>query len=253
MAEHSKLVQDGWPDDEVRALIARAQRGDEAAKETLVVANLRLVRSLVQRYTGSGQDPEDLFQLGCIGLVKAIDRFDLSLGLRFSTYAVPLVLGEIRRFIRDDGPLHVSRPLKQLGQQARRVRAELAVRLGRDPTVAEVAAALDRPVDAVVEALDGAREPASLDAVLYPGESDEGARYDQVGGGEPGESAWLDSLALQQGMARLDPRSRLLLKLRFFADKTQAETAVVLGISQVQVSRLERRAIAHVRSYMNDA
>lgn len=238
------------PDDETRDLIRRAQAGDRDARDAVVAANLGLVRMIVSRFGSSGYDPEDLYQWGCIGLIKAVDRFDLATGFRFSTYAIPLILGEIRRFLRDDGALRVARPLKQLAIQARKVRSELATQLGRDPTMQELAAALGCPLDGLVAALDSARAPASLDEPVSGEDGESVLRHEGLRDPAPGEPAWLDRLALEQGMAHLEPRERLLLKLRYFRDRTQVETAAILGISQVQVSRLERRALQRVREHL---
>jgi RNA polymerase sporulation-specific sigma factor len=250
---HEHTLEDrGWPDAEVRALVARAQSGDKEARERLVEGNLRLVRSLVARFSATSADPEDLFQLGCIGLLKAIDRFDLAYDVRFSTYAVPLILGEIRRHLRDDGPVRVSRSLKQLAQQARKVRERLAADMGRDPTVGEVARELGVSADEVIEAMDGARPPASIHQTIHEGDGDPIYLLDQLAA-EDGqkEGLWLDRVALREGLDQLEPRERMVILLRFFRDKTQTEVASVLGCSQVQVSRLERRALERIRQFVS--
>ena len=238
------------PEDETRELVQRAQAGDRAARDEVVAPNMGMVRMIGGRYSGSSHDPEDLQQLGCIGLIKAVDRFDLNTGFRFSTYAIPLILGEIRRFLRDDGALRVARPLKLLAARARRLRAELGAQLGRDPTMGELAAAAGCPLDELVAALDSARLPASLDEPLGSDEGDSLPRHESLRDPTPGEPSWLDRLSLEQGLAQLAPRERLLLKLRYLRDQTQVETAAILGISQVQVSRLERRALARVREFL---
>lgn len=246
------LEERGWPDHVVRDLIGKAQSGDKAARDLLVEANLRLVRSLVSRFSATSADSDDLFQLGCIGLLKAVDRFDLSYDVRFSTYAVPLILGEIRRHLRDDGPLRVSRGLKQLAQQARKTQEKLAGDLGREPTVTEIAAALGVPPEELVEALDGARAPASIHQTVHEGDGDPIYLLDQLAaGGEAREGQWVDHVALRESLSRLDPREQTVILLRFFRDKTQTEVAEILGCSQVQVSRLERRALELIRRYMD--
>lgn len=237
-------------EDAVRALIARAQAGDQDARAEVVETNLRLVRAIAARYNGSGREAEDLFQLGCIGLLKAVDRFDLSYPVRFSTYAVPMILGEIRRHLRDDGPLRVSRSLKSLAQSAARVRESLAKELGRDPTVAEVAADLQVPVEDVVAALDSSRPLASIQETIYAGDGDPILLGDQLHDHSAGEPRWLDRVALRDGLALLEERERTILMLRYFRDRTQVEVARLLGLSQVQVSRLERRALAQIRTYL---
>lgn len=235
-------------DAAVRDLIARAQAGDQDARAELVESNLRLVRSIVARF--GTREHEDLFQLGCIGLLKAVDRFDLSYPVRFSTYAVPMILGEVRRHLRDDGPMRVSRTLKSLAQSAHRTQEALAKELGRDPSVAEVAAALQAPVDAVVAALDSSRPLASIQEPIYAGDGDPIHLGDQLHDGSTGEPLWLNRVALRDGMALLEERERTILLLRYFRDRTQVEVARLLGISQVQVSRLERRALAQIRTYL---
>lgn len=252
MTDERTLEERGWPDHVVRELVRRAQNGDREARDRLVEGNLRLVRSLVARFAATTADPEDLFQLGCIGLLKAVDRFDLSYDVRFSTYAVPLILGEIRRHLRDDGPLRVSRGLKQLAQQARKAHEKLAGDLGREPTVPEIAQALGVPPEEVVEALDGARTPASIHQTVHESDGDPIYLLDQLAGEEGNrEGQWLDRVALREGLAQLDPREQTVILLRFFRDKTQTEVASILGCSQVQVSRLERRAIELIRRFMS--
>lgn len=252
MAVERTLEDRGWPDEEVRELVSRAQGGDREARERLVEGNLRLVRSLVARFGTTSADPEDLFQLGCIGLLKAIDRFDLSYDVRFSTYAVPLILGEIRRHLRDDGPVRVSRSLKQLAQQARKAREKLAADLGRDPTVAEVAGELGVSREEVIEAMDGARPPASIHQTVHEGDGDPIYLLDQLSAEDSHrEGLWLDRVALREGLDQLEPRERMVILLRFFRDKTQTEIASLLGCSQVQVSRLERRALERIRQHVS--
>jgi RNA polymerase sporulation-specific sigma factor len=252
MSEERPLEERGWPDHVVRELVRAAQNGDRGARDRLVEANLRLVRSLVARFSSTSADPEDLFQLGCIGLLKAVDRFDLSYDVRFSTYAVPLILGEIRRHLRDDGPLRVSRSLKQLAQQARKSREKLAGDLGRDPSVGEIARDLGVPVEDVVEALEGVRPPASIHQTVHEGDGDPIFLIDQLSGADrPLEGLWVDRVTLREGLSQLEPREQAVILLRFFRDKTQTEVAGILGCSQVQVSRLERRALERIRSFVN--
>lgn len=252
MPEERPLEERGWPDHVVRDLVRQAQAGDKAARDRLVEANLRLVRSLVTRFASTSADLDDLFQLGCIGLLKAVDRFDLSYDVRFSTYAVPLILGEIRRHLRDDGPMRVSRSLKQLAQQARRAREKLSGSLGREPTIAEIAAECGVSTEEVVEALDGARPPASIHQTVHESDGDPIYLLDQLASEEgQREGQWLDRVALREGLSQLPEREQMVILLRFFRDKTQAEVAEVLGCSQVQVSRLERRALEQIRNFMS--
>lgn len=252
MPEEGLLEERGWPDHVVRDLISKAQNGEKEARDLLVEANLRLVRSLVSRFSSTSADLEDLFQLGCIGLLKAVDRFDLRYDVRFSTYAVPLILGEIRRHLRDDGPLRVSRGLKQLAGQARKVQEKLSGELGREPTVSEVAAALGVTPEEVVEAMDGARAPTSIHQTVHEGDGDPIYLLDQLSTEADGrEGQWIDHVALREGLSQLEPREQRVLMLRFFADRTQTEVAELLGCSQVQVSRIERRALEQIRRFMD--
>jgi RNA polymerase sporulation-specific sigma factor len=252
MTEERALEERGWPDLVVRELVKRAQQGEKEARDRLVEANLRLVRSLVARFVSTSADPEDLFQLGCIGLLKAVDRFDLSYDVRFSTYAVPLILGEIRRYLRDDGPLRVSRSLKQLAQLARKSREKLAGEFGRDPTIAEIASDLGVSTEQLVEAMDGARAPASIHQTVHESDGDPIYLLDQLATEESQrEGQWVDRVALREGLSHLEPREQAVILLRFFRDKTQTEVAAILGCSQVQVSRLERRALEHIRQFMS--
>lgn len=252
-------------EEELQAALRLAQMGDAAARERVVQSHLRLVWDIVRRFFRSGVEADDLFQLGCLGLVKAIERYDPAYGTKFSTYAVPLVLGEIRRFLRDDAPVRVARPIKELAGRALHKREELTQSLGREPTVAEVAASLAVDPADLAEALEAALPPVSLfrDAGDDGGDSlyliDQLAARGDVAAtaaGRPsrdaglGDPAFLESLALQEALARLDARSRDLLMLRFFEDRTQAEVGGMLGVSQVQVSRLERQALLKLRAIL---
>ncbi|MCL6581482.1 MAG: SigB/SigF/SigG family RNA polymerase sigma factor [Firmicutes bacterium] len=243
----------------------RALAGDPEARQKVIQSHLRLVWAIVHRFTGRGVDEEDLFQLGCLGLLKALDRYDPSYGTRFSTYAVPLVLGEIRRFLRHEGPLRVSRETRERARRALRVQEELTQASGRTPSVAEVAEVMGVDPAEVAEALEACRPPLSL----YQEAGEEGeegvylidrlaARDDAVaaaagrpGRGTPPEGPGLDAVALREAMSRLDERTRLLLHLRFFEDRTQAQVGEALGVSQVQVSRLEKQALMRLREMLS--
>lgn len=254
MIQPDTLEQRGWPDEVVRDLIKRAQSGDEGAREEIVHGNLRLVRSLVTRFATGGQDAEDLFQLGCIGLLKAVDRFDLTYDNRFSTYAVPLILGEIRRHLRDDGPIRVSRSLKLLAQQAKRAAERLQADLGREPSIAELAGAVGVSPEELVEALEGVRAPASIHQTILEHEGDPIFLMDKLSSpAEGSEGQWVDRVALRDGLSQLGDRERAVIMLRFFRDKTQAEVAGIIGVSQVQVSRLERKALEQIRQFISSA
>ncbi|MDI3299442.1 MAG: SigB/SigF/SigG family RNA polymerase sigma factor [Bacillota bacterium] len=230
-------------------LFRRLRQGDRSARDRLVELNLPLVRSLIERLPASREEREDLLQVGVVGLLKAIDGFDPERGTRFSTYAVPTILGELRGYLRSSAALHVSRDLQELARKARSLEAELAQAEGRSPGVEELARRLGVERDRLVEALAAREAVRSLDAPL---ENDEpgGSTLAALVGGDSPESDWLDSLELRQALARLDPRERLLLHLRFFREMTQQQVAERLGLSQVHVSRLERRALRHLREML---
>lgn len=249
MTDHEQDPGSGWETDPARVLIARAQTGDERAREALILQNDRLVRSVVNRFYASGKELEDLYQLGVMGLLKAVDRFNLELPVRFSTYAVPMFLGEIRRYLRDDGPVRVSRSVKTLATQVRKTQERLLKSMEREPSLAEIAQAMGEPLEAVVEALESVRPLASLHEPIYSGDGDPIYLHEQLAT-DDGERIWLERVALQEGLDHLNRREREILLLRYFRDKTQTEVARLLGISQVQVSRLERRALNQIRQYL---
>lgn len=236
--------------DPLRALLAAAQAGDRAARDQVIQSNLGLVRSIVSRFVWTGYDIDDLFQVGAIGLMKAVDRFDLSLAVRFSTYAVPLILGEVRRCLRDDGPLRVPRPLKERGRSLRRSQEQLAQSLGREPTVTELAAATGLAPDQVVEALESTRPVSSLQEPAFRSEGGEPIRLEEQLAAEDGLGSQVDRLALRQVLDHLDPRHRAILVQRYLAGQSQSDIGRGLGISQVQVSRLERRALTALRAVL---
>lgn len=227
-------------DEEVKAYLRLSQSGDQNAKDILVERNVRLVWSVVQRFMNRGYDPDDLFQIGCIGLLKSIDKFDLSYDVRFSTYAVPMIIGEIQRFLRDDGSVKVSRSLKEMGNKIRRKKDDLTKMLGRSPTISEIAEALDISVEDVVHAQEAAKTPHSIHETVYENDGDPITLLDQI---SDQETNWFDKIALQEVIRDLDERERLIVYLRYYQDQTQAEVARRLGISQVQVSRLEKKIL----------
>lgn len=239
-------------DDETYALIKKAQEGDAAAREKLVEANLRLVASIVRRFEGRSYEYEDLFQVGCIGLLKAIAKFDFQYGVRFSTYAVAMIIGEIRRFLRDDSPLRVARSLKETAVRVNRVRESLANNLGREPTLREIAVALGLAVEDVVAASEAAYAPASLQDVVCGEGADAVLRQDQLTRREQDENSWLKEIAVRELLARLPEREQQVLRWRFFEDRTQSEIAGELGISQAQVSRIERLALEKLKEAAMD-
>ena len=237
-------------DQEMRDLLKRAQAGDGDARERLVNCNLKLVFNLVQRFSNRGYELEDLFQIGCIGLMKAIDKFDLTYDVKFSTYAVPMIVGEIRRFLRDDSPVKVSRSLKETAYKIQQSRDRLTARLGRDPSINEIASELGCSREEVVNALEAAQIPTSIYETLHQDDGDPIYILDQLSGDEDGDSPWLEKLAIKQLLTELSERDRQILLWRFFEDKTQSEVALRLGLSQVQVSRLERQALRKLKELM---
>ena len=236
--------------EEIKVLIHEAQAGDQTAKETILEHNLNLVRSVVHRFTNRGYEWDDLFQLGCIGLIKAIERFDMSFGVQFSTYAVPMIIGEIRRFMRDDNPVKVSRPVKELAYRVHRTQEKLQGLLGREPTITEVAADLDLARQEVVAALEAIQSPSSLYANAFHNDGDSVLLLDQIKYCDGQDGAYFEKLALKEVISRLPAKERTIIHLRFFEDKTQAEIGVIIGLSQVQVSRIEKQALKLIREFM---
>ncbi|MGN7455858.1 RNA polymerase sporulation sigma factor SigF [Paenibacillus pasadenensis] len=232
-------------DAEVKRLIALSQSGDSLARDTLARCNIRLVWSVVQRFMNRGYEPEDLFQIGCIGLLKSVDKFDLSYEVKFSTYAVPMIIGEIQRFLRDDGTLKVSRSLKETANKVRKAKDELAKTLGRLPTIGEVAEFLGITAEDVVFAQEANKPPASIHETVFENDGDPITLMDQIEG-ESGER-WFDKLALNEAIGGLSERERLIVYLRYYRDQTQSEVAGRLGISQVQVSRLEKKILQSIK------
>lgn len=235
-------------DRQVKALIRRSQAGDQEARDLIVRKNLRLVWSVVQRFINRGYEPDDLFQIGCIGLLKSVDKFDLSYDVRFSTYAVPMIIGEIQRFIRDDGVVKVSRSLKETGIKVRKKRDELSKKLGRHPTVGELADALRLPVEDIVLSQEAIRTPSSIHETVYENDGDPITLLDQISDGDGGK--WFDNMVIREAVEHLDKREQLIVYLRYYKDQTQTEVASRLGISQVQVSRLEKKILETIRSQM---
>lgn len=239
-------------DQEMRDLLVRAKAGDTYARDKLVNCNLKLVFNLVKRFQNRGYELEDLFQIGCIGLMKAIDKFDLSYDVKFSTYAVPMIVGEIRRFLRDDNPVKVSRSVKETAYKVQQVREMLTARLGREPAVGEVAAELGLSREEVVNALEAAQAPTSIYETLHQDDGDPIYLLDQLKGEEDGDAPWLETISVKQLLNNLPERDRLIIVWRFFEDKTQSDIAGRLGLSQVQVSRLERQALKKLKELMDN-
>lgn len=237
-------------------LIRRAQEGDKTARDQMISDNLGLVHSIVKRFENRGCDREELFQTGCIGLIKAIEKFDLSMQLAFSTYAVPMIMGEIRRFLRDDGMVKVSRTLKENGYKISKARELLTNELGREPSILEIEALTELTREEIVLAMEANREVESIYQPVAGIEGDEILLVDQLGNTgniyeEPEKEAVLNELLVAQLMETLEEREQQVIKLRYFENKTQCEVAAALGMSQVQISRLERRILLRLRAQFN--
>ncbi|MCF6093474.1 RNA polymerase sporulation sigma factor SigF [Microaerobacter geothermalis] len=235
-----------FADKEIKELIQKSQAGDASARDTLVNSNIRLVWSVVQRFLNRGYEADDLFQIGCIGLLKAIDKFDLSYDVKFSTYAVPMIIGEIQRFLRDDGTVKISRSLKELANRIRKTKDDLSKKLGRLPTIKEIAEDLDITPEEVVFAQESIRAPTSIHETVYENDGDPITLMDQIA--DDSGQKWFDKLALKEAINQLSERERLIVYLRYFRDQTQSEVAERLGISQVQVSRLEKKILKTIKA-----
>ncbi len=235
---------------EMRGLFTRLQSGETRAREKLVNGNLRLVLSVIQRFNNRGEYVDDLFQVGCIGLMKAIDNFDLGQNVKFSTYAVPMIIGEIRRYLRDNNPIRVSRSLRDIAYRALQVRDSLTNVNLREPTIAEISQAMDVPKEEVVFALDAIQDPVSLFEPIYHDGGDPIYVMDQIRDEQNQDTSWIEEIALREAMRRLSTREKRILSMRFFEGKTQMEVADEIGISQAQVSRLEKAAIGHMQKYI---
>ena len=232
---------------EMDALLRRAQAGDEDAREKLIEGNLRLVLSVIQRFDKRGENPDDLFQVGCIGLIKAISNFDPDKQVRFSTYGVPMIAGEVRRYLRDNSVIRVSRSIRDVAYRVLQCKEALTTRLGREPTLEEISKELDIPLEEVSRALDAVCAPASLYDPVYSDGGDTVCVMDQVRDTRNTDESWLDRIALREAVDKLSPREQRILAMRFYDGKTQMEVSGEIGISQAQVSRLEKNAISTIR------
>lgn len=235
------------PAAEMKELMLKIKAGDEVARERFIRGNLKLVLSVLRRFSGRGEDPDDLFQVGCIGLIKAVDNFDISLDVKFSTYAVPMILGEIRRYLRDNNSIRVSRSLRDLAYKALQARERLSAKLSREPTNAEIAKELDRTENEVVNALDSIADPISLYEPIYTDNGDSVYVLDQIKDDKNTDDQWLDEIAISQAIGKLSERERRILSLRFYNGRTQTEVSDEIGISQAQVSRLEKSALEKIK------
>ena len=236
--------------EETIDLLRRSKTGDMAAREKLIRGNLRLVLSVIQKFLGRGENPDDLFQVGCVGLIKAIDGFDLNQPVRFSTYGVPMIVGEIRRYLRDNSSIRVSRSMRDTAYKVMQARERLMAETQREPTVEQIAKVLDLPREDVVFAMDAIVEPVSLYDPIYDQGGDALCVMDQVRDTRNTDESWLEHLALKDAVDRLGERERRILALRFYEGKTQMEVSNEVGISQAQVSRLEKNALNAIRKHL---
>ena len=224
--------------------------GDKAARDEFIQGNLRLVLSVIQRFSGRGENVDDLFQVGCIGLMKALDNFDVSQNVRFSTYAVPMVIGEIRRYLRDNNPIRVSRSLRDIAYKALRARDELAARNNNDPAIADIARELSLPEEDVMLALEAIQDPISFSDPVYQDGGDAICVADQIRDQSVSEDQWVRTLSIKNAIDHLADRQKSIIRSRFFQGKTQMEVADEIGISQAQVSRLEKTALKQMQKYI---
>ena len=232
---------------EMDVLLRKAKNGDENARQALIEGNLRLVLSVIQRFDKRGESPDDLFQVGCIGLIKAIANFDPDKQVRFSTYGVPMIAGEVRRYLRDNSAIRVSRSIRDTAYRVLQCKEALVIRLGRDPSLEEIALELALPTEEVSQALDAVCAPVSLHDPVYADGGDPLTVMDQVRDSKNTESNWMEKIALRNAFQSLAPREKQILSLRFVGGKTQMEVAGLVGISQAQVSRLEKSALSTIR------
>lgn len=236
--------------DQKEALFKKILSGDDTAREEYIKGNLRLVLSVIQRFNNRGEHVDDLFQVGCIGLIKAIDNFDITQNVKFSTYAVPMIIGEIRRYLRDNNAIRVSRSLRDTAYKALQTKEQLTRKNAKEPSIQEIADELGIKKEEIVFALDAIQDPISLFEPVYHDESDTLYIMDQVSDDKNQDDIWLENIALKEAMKRINEREKQILMLRFFSGKTQMEVANEIGISQAQVSRLEKTALSHMKKYI---
>lgn len=235
-------------EEEKKDLLKRCSRGDKTARSKLINGNLRLVLSVLQNFSGRAESPDDLFQVGCIGLIKAIDHFDVSLDVKFSTYAVPMIFGEMRRYMRDNNAIRVSRSLRDLAYKALQTKEQLAATFHKDPTLDDIAKAMQVDKRDIVTALDAISEPVSLYEPVYSDTTDSVFVLDQIKDSVNTDEAWINTIALNEAIKKLNTRERRILALRFYSSKTQTEVATEIGISQAQVSRIEKNALKKIKN-----
>ncbi len=234
-------------DEEKRDLLKKTKEGDEDARQQLVHGNLRLVLSVIQRFSNRHDDMDDLFQVGCIGLIKAIDNFNIDLDVKFSTYAVPMIIGEIRRYLRDNNAIRISRSVRDTAYRALQAREALLAEKQSEPTAEEIAARIGEKKENVMRAMEAIVDPISLYEPVYSENGDSIYLMDQLSDSNPSDEAWLENIALKEAMKKLTERERKIINMRFYKNKTQMEIAQEIGISQAQVSRLEKAALERIR------
>ena len=234
-------------DDEKRELLLKARMGDMQAREELINGNLRLVLSVIKRFAGKRENADDLFQVGCVGLIKAVDRFNVEMDVKFSTYAVPMIIGELRRYLRDSGSVRVSRSMRDLAYRALQAREELLLIKDEEPTAEDIAKKLGETRESVTRALESIAQPMSIYEPVYTEGGDSLYVIDQLSDGREGDERWLESIALRQALDHLNERERTIIDMRYFGNRTQTEIGAHIGISQAQVSRLEKGALERIR------
>ena len=244
----SKLPR--YKDKEMQEMLAAVKAGDSKMRDEFIRGNLRLVLSVIQKFSGRGENPDDLFQVGCVGLIKALNNFDMSHGVKFSTYAVPMIIGEVRRYLRDNNSIRVSRSMRDIAYKALTAREKLSRKLQREATVDEIAKELELKKENIVMALDSIQDPVSLFEPVYNDEGDPIYVMDQIKDVKNTDSRWIENLSLSEAMKKLSPREQHILTMRFFEGKTQMEVAEEISISQAQVSRLEKNALNYMKKYV---
>ena len=237
-------------DEEKRSLLLKAKNGDIEARQELIYGNLRLVLSIVQRFTGRKENLDDLFQVGCIGLCKAVDNFNVELDVKFSTYAVPMIIGEIRRYLRDNNSIRISRSVRDLAYKALQAREERTKEKNEEPTVDEISVRLGEKKEAVVHALEAIVEPISLYEPVFTEGGDSIYVLDQISDSSSSDEIWLENIVLREAISHLPERERKIIYMRYYMNKTQMEIAAEIGISQAQVSRLEKAALKQMKTQM---
>lgn len=239
-----------YKDVEMKRMIEQIKGGDNEVRDEFIRGNLRLVLSVIQRFSNRGENPDDLFQVGCIGLIKALDNFDTSHNVRFSTYAVPMIIGEIRRYLRDNNSIRVSRSLRDTAYKALQAKERLSREIQREPTISDIAKELDMSREEIVLALDSIQDPISLFEPVFHDDGDAIYVMDQVKDTKNTDEKWMENISLNEALKKLTSREKHILTMRFFEGKTQMEVADEIGISQAQVSRLEKNALQYMRKYV---